>query len=132
MKKRRQHILLLLTIVGFLGILGFGILLSKGGSGQKNESTPIQGVSKKIDINASGTKKSLSDLDALVEIPNVKDAVVMEVTDQKMIREFDPLFGRVYKGDLIVFLPDQTIVYDTTTKTVRDIISTSFYEEVKK
>ena len=78
------------------------------------------------------TKKSLSDLDALVQIPNEKDAIVMEVTDQEKIREFDPLFARTYKGDLIVFLPDQTIVFDPSTKTVRDIISKSFYEEVKK
>ena len=130
MKKRLP--ITIIMIISILGITGFGLLIGKSGDQQKSIKTEVLGVSSQQDINSAVTKKNLSDLDALIEIPNVKDAVVTEVTDQKIIREFDPLFARSYKGDLIVFLPGQTIVYDPITKTVRDIISKSFYEEVKK
>lgn len=129
---KKHWLIVLILIPSILGIAGFGILIANKTPEQKKQTTQVLGVSAKQDINSAITKKNLSDLDALVQIPNEKDAIVMEVTDQEKIREFDPLFARTYKGDLIVFLPDQTIVFDPSTKTVRDIISKSFYEEVKK
>lgn len=129
---KRRILIALILIVSVFGISGFGILIRKNAQQQKSTGIEVPGVSSKADINSAVTKKSLSDLNALLEIPNVKDAIVMEVTDQKILREFDPLFARTYVGDLVVFLPDQTIVYDPTTKTVRDIMSKSFYEVVKK
>jgi len=129
---RKHRLIVLILIPSILGIVGFGILIAQKNPEQKDHTTQVLGISSQQNINSAVTKKSLSDLDALVQIPNEKDAIVMEVTDQEKIREFDPLFARTYKGDLIVFLPDQTIVFDPSTKTVRDIISKSFYEEVKK
>lgn len=129
---RKHRLIVLILIPSIFGIAGFGILIAKKVPEEKNLGTQVLGVSTQKDIDSAVTKKSLSDLDALVQIPNEKDAIVMEVTDQEKIREFDPLFARTYKGDLIVFLPDQTIVFDPTTKTIRDIISKSFYKEVKK
>lgn len=129
MKKRKNILIGIALGLSIGGIIIFGILISQK---KTQPSTSILTQSTKIDLNAAVVSKNISDLDALVEIPNTKDAVVMEVTDQKMIREFDPLFGRSYKGDLIIFLPDQTIVFDPVTKTVRDIISKSFYGEVKE
>ena len=129
---KKHWLIFLILIPSILGIAGFGILIANKNPEQKVQTTQVLGVSSKSNINSAVTKKSLSDLDALVQIPNEKEAIVVEITDQKKIREFDPLFGRSYKGDLIVFLPDQTIVFDPVTKTVRDIISKSFYKEVKK
>jgi len=127
---KKYWLIVLILIPSILGIAGFGVLIAKKTPEQKNQTTQVLGISSQQNINSAVTKKSLSDLDALLQIPNKKEAIVVGVTDQKMIREFDPLFARTYKGDLVVFLPDQTIVFDPATKTVRDIISKSFYKEV--
>ncbi len=129
MKKRKNILVGIALGLSIGGIIIFGILISQK---KTQPSTSILTQSTKIDLNAAVVSKSISTLDALIEIPNKKEAIVMEIVDQAKIREFDPLFARSYKGDLIVFLPDQTIVFDPTTKTVRDIISKSFYKEVKK
>lgn len=126
-----KKILFSILIISIIGTTGFGILLFNKPFAEKPINTQVLGQSTKANLNTAMTKKSLSELDALIQIPSVKEAIIMEITDQKMIREFDALFGRSYTGDLVVFLPDQTIVFDPATKTVRDIISKSFYEEVR-
>lgn len=131
MKKKRKLLLGIILGLGLGGVILFGMLILHK---KPIQNTPNSILSKSAKSFPSGTvlKKNIENLSDLIEIPNAKVAIVMEVTDQKIIREFDPLFGRTYNGDLIVFLPEQTIIYDSTTKTVRDIISKSFYEEVKK
>lgn len=130
MKKNKKLILGIILGLGIGGILLFGSLIINKKPAQDN--TTILNQSAKSLPKDAILEKNIENLTGLIEIPNSKDAVVMEVTDQEKIREFDPLFSRTYKGDLIVFLPDQTIVFDPTTRTIRDIISKSFYEEVKK
>ena len=131
MKKRKNIFLGVILGLGLGGIILFGSLVMVNKKPSQNTTIKVLNESTNTLPSDALVKKSVASLAELVEIPNEKDAIIMEVKDQKKIQEFDPLFGRSYKGDLIVFLPDQTIVFDPTTKTVRDIISTSFYEEVK-
>lgn len=129
MKKRKNILIGTALGLGLGGVILFGFLISQKKT-QPNTSALTQ--STKADLDTAVVSRNISDLDALVQIPNKKDAIVVEIVDQAKIREFDPLFARSYNGDLIIFLPDQTIVFDPVTKTVRDIISGSFYKEVKK
>lgn len=73
-------------------------------------------------------QKSTAEVNNLVEIPNKDKAKVYLVNDKKAVEAKNSIFKKAYKGDLIVLLPDKTIIYDPSTKTIRDISNVILYE----
>lgn len=79
--------------------------------------------------NTQLVRKSINDVDALIEIPNKSEAKVFQIKDLKVIQSKSNIFKKAYKEDLVVLLPDRTIIYDPITKTVRDVSKVKFYDE---
>lgn len=96
----------------------------------KNEVTTSFKESFISPQNPEVIKKSISDVNNLVEIPDKSHAKVFEVVDVKSLRAKSPIFKKAYPHDFVVLLPDKTIIYDPSTKTVRDISSKVFYDEL--
>ncbi len=84
---------------------------------------PVQKVNK-----VSLIQKSTSEINDLVEIPNRDKAKVFQVNNVKALVSVGEIFKKAYKGDLVVLLPDKTIIYDPSTKTIRDISNEILYE----
>jgi len=82
--------------------------------------------------NPDYIKKNINDIDALIEIPNKDKAIVVQIKNLKAMQDKNAIFKRAYKDDLVIFLPDKTIIYDPLTKTIRDISKNTFYNEVTK
>lgn len=74
-------------------------------------------------------KKNIDSVNLLVEIPDKNKARVIEVIDPKILEQVNKIFKKSYKGDLVILLPDKTIIYDPLTNTIRDISSVSLYEK---
>lgn len=85
-----------------------------------------------FDVDDALTKKSIAEVDGLLELPEKEKAIVAQIKDKEALVEFNAIFERSYIGDLVIFLPTQTVIYDPATKTVRDISSIVLYQYVSK
>ena len=66
-------------------------------------------------------KKSIQEVDGLIEIPDKSKAKVIEIIDIKSLQAKSPIFKKAYLHDLVILQPDKTIIFDPLTKTVRDV-----------
>ncbi len=111
-----------------LAVLFIVIVLHKDKPVKKDVATSFK-EAVTFPNNPELIKKSISDVSNLVEIPDESQAKVFEVVDVKSLRVRSPIFKKAYPHDFVVLLPDKTIIYDPSTKTVRDISSKVFYDE---
>ena len=74
-------------------------------------------------------KKSIQEVDGLIEIPDKSKVKVIEIVDIKSLQSKSPIFKKAYLHDLVILLPDKTIIFDPLTKTVRDVSSEVFYDK---
>ena len=116
----------LVVIILVVAIVGGIIFLQK--TSKKEPLKPVAGVEYSVATDKAFIKKNITDIDALVEIPNKDKAKVIQIKDIKAVQKIDEIFKKAYKDDLIIFLPDKTIIYDPSTRTIRDISSKILYE----
>lgn len=118
---------ILITGILVIAISIIGILVAINYKPQ----TPIE-KNTELNLEDSVIRKSVDEVDEQLELADKEKAIVVQIKDKEKLAEFDALFDRAYQNDMVIFLPNQTIIYDSSTKTIRDISSESFYEEVTK
>lgn len=120
-----------LLVVIAIPLLAFAaILLFHKSSNQVQKESKVSIKESLIaSDNTQFVRKSINDVDALIEIPNKSEAKVFQIKDLKVIQSKSNIFKKAYKEDLVVLLPDRTIIYDPITKTVRDVSKVKFYDE---
>ncbi len=123
-----MKLVIVLIVSGLLigGIILIGSQNNKLLKQQKNteKTVPVE----KID-NRALIQKSTDEINNLVEIPNRDKAKVYQVNDKKEVEKKGEIFKKAYKGDLIILLPDKTIIFDPLTKTIRDISGKVYFDE---
>lgn len=121
-------IFILTLAIIFVGVVVF-FLLTRDEPDLTADELSRSGLS---DVDNDLVKRSTSEVDGFLELADVEKAIVFEIKDKEDLVNLDPLFNRAYQKDIVIFLPNQTIIYDASTKTIRDISSKSFYELVNK
>lgn len=82
-----------------------------------------------LSIEKAIQTKNINEVRKLIDVEG--ESIVGQIKNVDELEKLDPQFSRSYEGDVIIFSTDKTIIYDSSTKTIRDIIGKSFLEEVK-
>lgn len=121
--------LVVVLILSGLIIGGIIFIGSQNNKHTKQQNNTVNTVPVEIIDDKALVQKSTTEINNLVEIPNRDKAKVYQVNDKKEVEKKGEIFKKAYKGDLIILLPDKTIIFDPLTKTIRDISGKVYFDE---
>ncbi|MDO8335491.1 MAG: hypothetical protein Q7T74_01760 [Candidatus Saccharibacteria bacterium] len=123
---------LLVTVSVLLLLVGFIVLAARTNK-PLSPPQPNQQTFEKIqtlDKEAAKNDVTIIESNKIYDIGDDQPVITAIINDPKPLIGKYPFLKKAYKGDVIITTPQQTVIFDPSTKTVRDIGKISLYEEL--
>lgn len=119
---------LVLAIIGL--IVARLLYINKKNNTQDSPSTNSFVKVKSLDKAALRSDLTIIESNKIYDIGDGKPVITAVINNISSLQEKYPFLKRAYKGDVVITTPDQTVIFDPSTKTIRDISKVSLYEEL--
>lgn len=99
-----------------------------------NQTPKIQSFTEANKIEATQIKDNIQIVESnkIYDIGDGKPVITAIIKNTTPLLGKYPFLKRTYKDDLIITTPDQTVIYTSSTKSIRDISTVSPYEQLSK
>lgn len=120
--------------ISVIFITGIIIFLFASLNNQPKTQSINSPVEKITAVSPEDAKKSveITAVNKLYEIGEGDPIITAVIVDVKPLAQKFPFLSRAYKNDLIISTPKKTVVYDSSTSTIRDISTVSIYKELQE
>lgn len=123
---------LFVTILFLMLLVGFIVLAARTNKPVSSPSPTQQPFEKVKSLDQEAVKSDLTIIESnkIYDIGDDQPIITAVINDPKPLIGKYPFLKKAYKGDVIITTPQQTVIFDPSTKTVRDISKTSLYKEL--
>ncbi len=118
--------IVVLAIIGL--IIGRLLYINKKTNTQNTSPATFFKEVKKIGKTEVKDDLTIIESNKIYDIGDGKPVITAVINNISPLQEKYPFLKRAYKGDVIITTEDQTVIFDPSTKTIRDISKVSLYE----